>query len=426
MTVYSPKLALISFLFTFLMFPFLSGGKNTTFLTDTSYQIKKVVIDAGHGGKDSGCLGKKSQEKHIALRIALLLGKKIKSRYPHIDIVYTRDKDVFIPLDERANIANKHRADLFISVHCNFIPAHSSFSGSETYVLGLHKSKENFEVAKRENAAIFLEDDYKKRYKGYDFSSPETDILLSAVQSSYMERSALMAGLVEKRLRRDAGRKSHGVKQAGFLVLRETTMPSILVETGFLSNRAEEDFLASEEGQESEAQAIFDAFTEYKNTVENGKSYEVNTYTAPRPVEVKMPKTEPIIEPNDSPIVVNVEPKKAKKGALAEKSKPAIVTALPVEKIVAKGVSSLVFKVQIIKTNKKVTLFDAKWKAVKELEVVEAAAEYIYRADGFTTYEAAAEVCAKLKEAGFKDAFVLAFEGKNKINLQDAIKKSRP
>jgi N-acetylmuramoyl-L-alanine amidase len=193
-----------------------------------------------------------------------------------------------------------------------------------------------------------------------------------------------------------------------------------------LSNRAEEDFLASEEGQESEAQAIFDAFTEYKNTVENGKSYEVNTYTAPRPVEVKMPKTEPIIEPNDSPIVVNVEPKKAKKGALAEKSKPAIVTALPVEKIVAKGVSSLVFKVQIIKTNKKVTLFDAKWKAVKELEVVEAAAEYIYRADGFTTYEAAAEVCAKLKEAGFKDAFVLAFEGKNKINLQDAIKKSRP
>ena len=428
------RFALILFLLTYMYAPVFAGRKNTIILTDTSYQIKKVVIDAGHGGKDSGCLGKSSQEKNITLKIALLLGKKIKNAFPNIEIVYTRDKDIFIPLDERANIANRQKADLFISVHCNFVPANTKHSGSETYVLGLDRSRENLEVAKRENAAIFLEDDYKKRYHGYDFSSPESDILVSAVQSSYMERSMQLAGLVEKHLRNDANRQSHGVKQAGFLVLRATSMPSILVETGFLSSRVEEDFLISAEGQEAEAKAIFDAFSDYKDGVETGKKYEISNFSKGRmsanfepksaakeevpasvePIlvsEKKKTKSEKIIVKNtDSQVVASILPK--------EKNK--VVAS---EKVVAKRHSTLIFKVQLVKSLTKIATNNEKWKLVGELEIAENNKEFTYRADGFETYEAAAAACSKLKNGGFKDAFIVAFDGKKRIDVQEAILK---
>ncbi len=426
------RIALLIVCFFYLLSAQASGsGKSTTFpkifIKDTAYQIKKIVVDAGHGGKDSGCLGKKSQEKNITLKIALLVGRKIKAAYPNIEVIYTRDKDVFIPLDERADIANKQRADFFISIHCNFLPANSTHSGSETYVLGVNRTKENLEIAKRENAAIFLENDYKKRYKGYDFNAPETNILLSAIQSSYMDRSQQLAGLVEKNLKNDAHRESHGVKQAGFLVLRETTMPSILVETGFLSSRTEEVFLMSAEGQDQEAQAIFDAFTTYKNSVETGKSYAITTNYSPLKEEILTPANDGKKSDFDSPKILP-SPKRKKveedKKAIV-KEKPNTIMPLQPEKVVARKENKIIFKVQIAKSPNKLVINDDKWKLINELEIVEEPNQYIYRADGFESYESAQEACNKLKVAGFAGAFVVAFEGKKRLEIQEAIKKSK-
>jgi N-acetylmuramoyl-L-alanine amidase len=232
------------------------------------FKVDVVVIDAGHGGRDSGTRGTKILEKDVALKIALKVGNYIEKNVPGVKVIYTRKTDTYLSLDERARIANRANADLFICIHANSMPGGQAI-GTETYVMGLHKDESNFEVAKRENSVILMDENYKERYEGFDPSSPESYILFSLTQSAYQESSLRFAQKVEDQFRNRAGRKSRGVKQAGFVVLWKTTMPSVLIETGFLSHPQEEEFLASERGQDLIASGIYRAFKEYKSEVES-------------------------------------------------------------------------------------------------------------------------------------------------------------
>ena len=230
-------------------------------------KLDKIVIDAGHGGKDHGCSGDHSKEKFIVLDIAKRLGALVKYYHPEIEVVYTRETDVFIPLDTRIDIANKNKADLFISIHANAI--HKEYvGGTETYVMGLHRAEENLAVAKRENSAILMENNYEKTYGGYDPTSPEAHILLSMYQNAYLDKSINFATKIENSFTSRTPLKSRGVKQAGFLVLRKATMPSVLIETGFLTNDLDEAYLMSEQGKDESADAILKAITQYKREVE--------------------------------------------------------------------------------------------------------------------------------------------------------------
>lgn len=233
-------------------------------------RINTVVIDAGHGGKDPGTHGVISREKDVALKIALELGRIIKENLKDVKVIYTRGKDVFIPLEQRANIANKAGADLFISIHCNAVPRNTqNVYGTETYVMGLHTSNANFEVAKRENSVILLEKNNHEAYEGFDPNSPDSYILFSLYQNAYLENSLNFAQKIEHQFKRRVGRNSHGVKQAGFLVLYRTSMPSVLVEVGYLTNKKEEKYLNDPLGQTYIASGIFRAFRDYKKEMES-------------------------------------------------------------------------------------------------------------------------------------------------------------
>ena len=224
--------------------------------------IKKIVIDAGHGGHDSGAVGARYKEKDLVLNMSLILGKMINLKYPDVEVIYTRTTDVFIPLHERTALANKQKADLFISIHCNAI-SNPSTKGTETFVMGLHRAADNLEVAKRENSVILLEENYEENYEGFDPNSPVGHIVLSTFQDAHLNRSIELASLVEKAFESRNYTKSRGVKQAGFAVLRRATMPSVLVEAGFLSNVDEEHYLGSEKGQMEIANAIFESVEKF-------------------------------------------------------------------------------------------------------------------------------------------------------------------
>ncbi|MBC7390669.1 MAG: N-acetylmuramoyl-L-alanine amidase [Opitutaceae bacterium] len=234
-------------------------------LSKRNYKIRKVVIDAGHGGKDPGCHGKSAKEAEVALKVALEVGKLV-STIEDVKVIYTRDKNEFIELHDRAGLANKNNADLFISIHCN--AGNPNAHGHETYTMGLHTSNGNLEVAKRENDVILKEDNYLEKYDGFDPNSPIAHILFSNFQNAFLENSLQFASKVESNLDNKAGNKSRGVKQAGFLVLWKTTMPAALIEIGYLTNTEEEKFLMNKDNQHNIAQGIFHAFKEYKEQIE--------------------------------------------------------------------------------------------------------------------------------------------------------------
>lgn len=226
--------------------------------------VKTLVLDAGHGGHDSGALGKEAIEKDLTLKYTLLLGKKIEAAFPEIRIVYTREDDTFIGLQERAQIANRENADLFISIHCNAMPkVGCSYHGSETYVMGTHRAHDNLAIVERENASIFLENDYKTTYAHLRPGSAEVKVLNSISQSFNLQQAIHFANLIESEFSQTRKFRSNGVKQAGFLVLRATSMPSVLIETGYLTHDKEEQYMMSEEGVEEIVHGIFKAFCSY-------------------------------------------------------------------------------------------------------------------------------------------------------------------
>ena len=236
--------------------------------TPPDSKVDVVVIDAGHGGHDNGTHGRLLKEKDLALNIALKVGNYIEKNIPGVKVIYTRKDDRYLALDERADIANKNKADLFICIHANANPNTKAY-GTETFVMGLHKDEGNLAIAQRENSVILMDENYEERYEGFNPNSPESYILFTLIQSAYQESSLKFAQKVENQFKDRVGRLSRGVKQAGFVVLWRTTMPSVLIETGFLTNSTEEKFLAGEDGQELIASGIYRAFKEYKNEVES-------------------------------------------------------------------------------------------------------------------------------------------------------------
>lgn len=349
-----------------------------------SSKIKTVVIDAGHGGHDPGCHGAQNNEKEVCLSMALKLGALIKERYPDIKIIYTRSTDVFVELAERANIANRNNADLFICIHAN--AGSTTAYGSETYVLGLHRTDAQQKVAERENASIALEDDKGAKYRSYDLT-PDGIIALQFQLAVFHRQSILFAEMIQKEFKR-IGRYDRGVKQAGFLVLYKTTMPSVLIETAFLPNPTEEKLIGTAEGQQKMAQSMFQAFVNYKNategkTVVGGTTIQNNTDTKPS---------------EGSPI------------------KP---VEIPKETVKEQG---LVFKVQIETSNKAISTKSSHFKGIEIFEYQDNTL-FKYCAGSFPNdLQGAKNYKNELIQLGFTNAFVVAFLDGERISIEKALK----
>tara|TARA_B110000046_G_scaffold102206_1_gene109848 strand:+ start:3513 stop:4769 length:1257 start_codon:yes stop_codon:yes gene_type:complete len=343
----------------------------------TEIGFKKVVIDAGHGGKDPGAIGVNGiREKDIVLYIAQNLGNKIKKDHPEIEVVYTRDTDVFIPLNDRAKIANEKTADLFISIHANSAGSSQAY-GTESYVLGLHRSKENLDVAKRENSAILMEDDYHLKYEGFDPNSDESYIALTLQQSVFLDQSLSMASKVQDELLKE-GSRNRGVKQAGFLVLYKTTMPSLLVEVGYVTNPKEGANLKSTVFKDKIVNAIYRAFSKYKSEI-NAKSALSNV-------------NKTVIEP--------IEP-------------------LATNKIFD---GQVVFKVQVSSLPHKIELTSKNFKGLEGVTVFKTNVGYKYLYGNETEFEKAVKLQRKVRESAYKDAFIVAFYNEKKIAINEAFK----
>jgi len=343
--------------------------------------IKVVCIDAGHGGKDPGCHGASNNEKDVCLSMALILGKKIKEQYPTIKVIYTRDKDVFVELDERAKIANRNSADLFICIHAN--AAGPTAYGAETYVLGLHRTDSQKQTAERENATIYLEEDKGEKYKDFDLS-PDAIIARQLQLSVFLDQSISFASKVQKEFKA-LGRYDRGVKQAGFLVLYKTTMPSVLIETGFLTNPEEEKFLGSKESQEKMANAMFVAFNKYKNELEGNS----------------MNDESPIIKKEDPKVIVKKETDK---------------TELKVDP------SKIIYRVQVKTSASKIETSSPEFKGMQVFEYQQEGL-YKYAVGVFeNNFSNANSYKNELRNSGFQHAFVIAFLGNERISLEKAVK----
>lgn len=342
------------------------------FQTKTYAQDKFVVVlDAGHGGKDPGRPAKNYSEKDIALKIVLKIGQKLET-LKDVEVVYTRDKDVFVDLKKRGQVANEADADLFVSIHCNAFT--NNASGTETYVLGLHANKQNFEVAKNENSVIFLEDNYQEKYEGFDPNSPEAVIGMTLMQEEFLDQSLYLASNIQTNFREGLKRKDRGVKQAGFVVLHQTYMPSVLIETGFITNSDEGAFLNSKNGQDKISVAIFNAIKSYK------KNLDENLVIEERPIaEVKSP---------------------------------------------SKVYPGIDFKVQISSGKKKLETKSYNFKGLKGVERGKIGSMYKYYYGKSSDFDQIVKMQKKARTAGFNSAFVVAFKGEERVQLSEVMNQS--
>lgn len=355
-------------MFTVLICTLLIGLAHTNIYAQDEFV---VVLDAGHGGKDPGRPAKNYSEKDIALSIVLQLGSKLKKE-DNVKVVYTRDKDVFVDLKERGRIANDADADLFVSIHCNAF--HTQAYGTETYVLGLHANKQNFEVAKHENSVIFLEDNYEEKYEGFDPNSPEAVIGMTLMQEEFLDQSLSLASSIQTNFREDLKRKDRGVKQARFVVLHQTYMPSVLIETGFITNTNEGAFLNSKNGQEKVADAIFVALKAYKKNL-------------------------------DENLVIEEAP----------------IAQVDTSSRIYPGID---FKVQIASGKKKLETKSYNFKGLKGVERGKIGTMYKYYYGKSSDFDHIVKLQSEARKAGFGQAFVVAFRGKERIKLSELINRS--
>ena len=340
-----------------------------------------LVIDAGHGGHDAGALGTFSKEKNINLNVALAFGRLVENNCPGVNVIYTRKTDVFIPLHQRADIANRNKADLFISIHTNALPKGAKAMGLETYTLGMHRASDNFDVAKRENSVILIEKDYKQHYEGFDPSSSESYIMFEFLQDKNMAQSVELAKMVQKRTCAAAARPNKGVKQAGFLVLRETSMPSCLIELGFISTPSEEQFLNSDEGIANMGRGIYQAFCDYLAKYDK-------SFTVPFNPEVSETKEDNKEQP---------QPEEVKDEAP-------------------------VFKVQILTSNVKLKSGSRQLKGRDDADFYKDGNIYKYTVGASTNYNEIYRLRKQLL-AQFPEAFIIAFKGGQRMNVQKAIEE---
>jgi len=374
-------LLLISFCFT----TFSSFAQNKKF---------KVALDAGHGGKDFGAAYHGHVEKTIALAVVLKVGKILESNSA-TDVIYTRKTDVFIDLVERANIANRADANIFVSIHCN-ANKNTAADGTETYVMGMAKNASNLEAAKRENAVITMEKDYKEKYESFDPNAPETMIGMTLMQEEYMDNSIALASKIQNKFIDDLGKKSRGVKQAPFMVLHKAYMPRVLIEMGFISNPKEGAFLDSEEGQNEIARAIANAIISYKKEYFGNGVNDTEVKPSDRVVEKEVSQPE-----KEEPV----------------KNNTTIVDDTPVSK-------GIIFKVQISASGKKLDLTPGNFKGLNNISVAtDNGSLYKYMYGETSDYNVAKQYLSEAKSKGFDGAYLVAFKNGQKITIQEAIKK---
>lgn len=360
-----------------------------------------LVIDAGHGGKDAGAVGAFSKEKDINLRTALAFGGYVERNCPDVRVIYTRKTDVFVTLYDRAEIANKAKADLFISIHTNALAKNHVARGLETYTLGMHRAGDNLEVAKRENSVILVENNYKERYEGFDPNSAESYIMFEFMQDHNMARSVELAKYVQNNVCSAANRPDKGVKQAGFLVLRETSMPSCLIELGFISTPAEEQLLNNETHINNMARGIYQAFVAYKNR------YDGNAVIPSK-----------VIEPeNTSSPIVSQEPAPKKEPVPAKKAEQ----KKEVSQEKKSNTNAPVFKVQIFVSDQILKEKDSRLKGEKA-EYYKEGKTVKYTIGSSTNYNEIYKLRKTLLDK-FPQAFIIAFKNDEKMNINEAIKE---
>lgn len=393
-----------------------------------------VVLDAGHGGKDPGAVGRISREKNINLSVALALGKLIENNCPDTRVLYTRKTDVFIPLDRRAQIANKAKADLFISIHTNAMPGKKIARGTETYTMGMARAQENLDVAKRENSVILVEDDYQTRYEGFDPRSAESYIIFELMQDKYMEQSVSLARNIQKEFKNTAKRADRGVHQAGFLVLRATTMPSVLVELGYITTPDEERYLNSAQGINLLANSLYNAFRQYKD-----KQNRVTVpLKAPESKEETKQKTQAATISNPPvPTQTVTKPETQTENVQADTSavpSPKSVrpnTPTPVasatQRVIVEtshATDTILFKVQILTSSRQLHVNSSHFKGLKEIEGFKENNIYKYTCGKTSDYKEAVKIKEEIKNK-FPDAFIVAFQNDKKIPLGEALKIKR-